>query len=244
MVQNSDNPSSFSPAGQNRESSDQSSSQWIDISVPLHNAMVHWPGDPPIDIKRVKDMEQGDNANLSMISMGAHSGTHMDAPLHFLQEGIGIDRMPLDTTVGRARVIEIQDNELIKPEELSGHRIRRGERILFKTRNSSRVWQTDKFIEDFVFISNEAAYLLAKIGVRVVGVDYLSVGGFQQGGSYVHKILLGGGVWIIEGLDLSRVSPGEYDLICLPLKLDRGDGAPARAVLKPVPVGESEENEG
>jgi arylformamidase len=206
--------------------------------------MVHWPGDPPVEIKRVKNLEQGDNANLSMISMGAHSGTHMDAPLHFLREGIGIDRMPLDTTVGRARVIEIQDTDLIKPEEISEHRIRYGERILFKTRNSSHVWQTDKFVEDFVFISNEAAHLLAKLGVRAVGVDYLSVGGFQQGGSYVHKILLGGGVWIIEGLDLSHVSPGEYDLICLPLKLNGGDGAPARAVLRPVQVGESEENEG
>jgi arylformamidase len=198
--------------------------------------MVHWPSDPPVNIKRVKDMEHGDTANLTMISMGAHSGTHIDAPLHFLREGISIDKMPLDTTVGRVRVIEIQDNDLIKPEELSEHRIQRGERILLKTRNSSRVWQTDKFVEDFVFVSDEAAHFLAKRGVRVVGVDYLSVGGFQRGGSNVHKILLQGGVWIIEGLDLSRVNPGEYELICLPLKLDKGDGAPARAVLRPVPV--------
>lgn len=211
--------------------------RWIDISVPLRNAMVHWPGDPPVNIKRVKDIQHGDTANLSMISMGAHSGTHIDAPLHFTQQGEGVDKMPLDTAVGRARVIEIRDSESIKPEELLQHRIRRAERILFKTRNSSGVWQTNKFVEDFVFISDEAARFLTKRGVRLVGVDYLSVGGFKQGGSYVHETLLGAGIWIIEGLDLSRVSPGKYDLICLPLKLDQADGAPARAILRPIQAG-------
>ncbi len=213
------------------------SSSWINISVPLRSAMVHWPNDPPVNIERVKDIKQGDNINLSMLSMGAHSGTHMDAPRHFLATGEGIDKMPLDTAVGRARVIEIKDAESIKPEELSRYRIRRGERILFKTRNSSRVWQTNTFVEDFVFIADEAARFLAERGVRVVGVDYLSVGGFKGGGSYVHKTLLGGGVWIIEGLDLSGVSPGKYDLICLPIMIDQGDGAPARAILRPVRAG-------
>jgi len=213
---------------------DSTRSQWIDISIPLRDAMMHWPGDPPISIKRVKDMEHGDTANLSEISMGAHTGTHVDAPIHFILQGQGVDKMPLDTMVGRARVVEIKDTESIKPEELLQHRIRRGERILFKTRNSSNVWQTDAFVEDFVFISDHAARFLAERGVRVVGVDYLSVGGFKDGGSYVHKTLLSGGVWIIEGLDLSKVSPGKYDLICLPLKLDHGDGAPARAILRPI----------
>jgi arylformamidase len=218
---------------------DSARSQWVDISIPLRNAMVHWPGDPPVTIKRVKDMEQGDTANLSEISMGAHSGTHIDAPLHFIQHGQGVDKMPLDTVIGRARVVEVTDTESIKPEELLRHRIRRGERILFKTRNSSHVWQTDEFIEDFVFISDEAALFLSKRGLRVVGVDYLSVGGFKGGGSFVHKTLLGNGVWIIEGLNLSQVSPGIYDLICLPLKLSRGDGAPARAILRPVVLARS-----
>jgi arylformamidase len=161
----------------------------------------------------------------------------MDAPLHFIRQGMGIDKMPLDTTVGRARVIEIQDTESIKPEELIHHRIRRGERILFKTRNSSRGWQTHTFIEDFVYISKEAAHFLAERKVRVVGVDYLSVGGFKRDGMETHRALLEGGVWIIEGLDLSSVKPGKYDLICLPLKIEQGDGAPARAILRPVPVG-------
>ncbi|MDR9459092.1 MAG: cyclase family protein, partial [Dehalococcoidia bacterium] len=194
-------------------------SQWIDISVPLRNAMVHWPGDPSVTIKRMKDIGNGDTANLSEISMGAHSGTHVDAPIHFIQQGQGVDKMPLDTMVGRARVIEILDTESIKPEELLQHRIRRGERILFKTPNSSSVWQTDDFIEDFVFISDDAAIFLAERGVRLIGVDYLSVGSFKRGGSYVHRTLLSGGVWIIEGLNLSGVKQGKYDLICLPLKL-------------------------
>ncbi len=234
MTRNSNEPTFPSP-----EQCGSADLQWIDISVPLRNAMVHWPGDPPVRIKRVKDIEHGDSHTLSEIAIGSHIGTHMDAPLHFIEQGEGIDKMPLDTTIGRARVIEIWDTESIKPEELLQHRIRRGERILFKTRNSSRVWQTDTFIEDFVFISNEAAYFLAQSGVSVVGVDYLSVGGFKHGGSYVHKTLLGGGVWIIEGLDLSGVKPGKYDLICLPLKLDQGDGAPARAILRPVPAVEA-----
>ncbi len=207
---------------------------WIDISVPIRDAMAHWPSDPPVSIKRAKDIEQGDTANLSVISMGAHSGTHVDAPIHFIEEGKGVDNIPLDIVVGRARVFEIRDPELIKPEELAGHRIRRGERILFKTRNSSHVWQKDEFVEDFVFISDAAADLLVDSGVRLIGIDYLSVGSFKHGGSYVHKTLLGGGIWIIEGLNLSNVTPGRYDLICLPLRIVSGDGAPARAILRPL----------
>ena len=207
---------------------------WIDITVPLRHAMVHWPDNPPVKIERIRDLDRGDGNTVSQISMGSHTGTHMDAPAHFLRKGIGIDKMPLDATVGRARVIEIRDAELIRPAELAGHRIRRGERILFRTRNSSQVWQTNVFVENFVSISPEAADFLVERGVRAVGVDYLSVGGFKREGSHVHKTLLRGGVWIIEGLDLSQAKPGRYDLICLPLKLDSGDGAPARAVLRPV----------
>ena len=210
---------------------------WIDISIPLRDAMVHWPSDPPVSIKRVKNIEQGDTANLSLISMGAHSGTHIDAPIHFLKQGQGVDNIPIDTLVGRARVIEIRDPESIKPEELVGHRIRRGERILFKTRNSSHVWQKDEFVEDFVFVADAAADLLVDSGVRLIGVDYLSVGSFKHGGSYAHKTLLSGGIWTIEGLNLSKLTPGKYDLICLPLRIVAGDGAPARAILRPVTPG-------
>ena len=213
---------------------DRAKNPWIDISIPLRDAMVHWPSDPPVSIKRVKDIEKGDTANLSVISMGAHTGTHVDAPIHFLKQGQGIDNIAIETLVGRARVIEIRDTESIKPEELAGHGIRRGERILFKTENSSHVWQKDEFVEDFIFISDAAADLLVDRGVRLIGIDYLSVGSVKHGGTYVHKTLLSGGICIIEGLNLSNVTPGEYDLICLPLRIVAGDGAPARAVLKPA----------
>ncbi|MFC1958299.1 cyclase family protein [Chloroflexota bacterium] len=216
---------------------DKAKNPWIDISVPLKDAMVHWPGDPPVSIKRVKDIEQGDTANLSVISTGAHSGTHVDAPIHFIKGGKGVDHIPLDTVIGRARVIEIRDPESIKPEELATHRIRHGERILFKTRNSSELWHKDEFVEDFVFISDAAADFLVDRGVRLVGVDYLSVGSFKYGGSYVHKTLLSGDIWIIEGLNLSNVTPGKYNLICLPLRIVGGDGAPARAIIRPLTSG-------
>jgi arylformamidase len=178
------------------------------------------------------DIEHGDVANVSTLSLGSHTGTHMDSPLHFVRGGEGIDRMPLDATMGRARVIEIQDPTSINPEELVPHGIGRGERILFKTRNSALIWWTQDFIEDFVYISREAARYLAEREVRTVGVDYLSVGGFHKDGVERHQALLGAGIWVIEGLDLSGVEPGEHELICLPLKVEEGDGAPARALLR------------
>ena len=205
---------------------------WVDVSVPLRSGMVHWPDNPPVRIERMLDIERGDVANVSTISLGSHTGTHMDAPIHFVRGGEGMDRMPLDATMGLARVIEIQDPTSIKPDELDPHGIGRGERVLFKTRNSSLAWWTRDFIEDFVYVSQKAARYLAERGVRTVGVDYLSVGGFYADGVETHQALLGAGIWVIEGLDLSRVEPGEHELICLPLKVEGGDGAPARALLR------------
>ena len=177
-------------------------------------------------------MDRGDRCNVSALSMSVHTGTHMDAPLHFIQEGRSMPTMPLDATIGPARIIEINDKVSIKPQALLRHRIRRGERVLFKTRNSRRAWETESFDEDFVYISKEAAQYLVDRGVRTVGVDYLSVGGFKKDGLETHLILLGAGVWIIEGLDLTQAKPGRYDLVCLPLKLLNSDGAPARAILR------------
>jgi arylformamidase len=205
---------------------------WIDISVPLYTGMVHWPDNPPVRIERVLDMDAGDGANVSVLSLGAHTGTHMDAPIHFLPQGAGIDALPLSTTLGPARVIEITDEESIKRQELERHAIQRGERILFKTGNSARCWQSDAFVEDFVYITAEAARYLADVGVRTVGVDYLSVGGFAQDGEATHRALLSAEVCIIEGLNLSQVKPGSYELVCLPLRIRGADGAPARAVLR------------
>ena len=207
---------------------------WIDISAPLKSGMVHWPGDPEVKIERVRDAEKGDRNTLSEVCMGVHTGAHIDAPLHFVRGGVGIDQLPLDAAMGRARVIEIEDGESIKVEELQKHDIRHGERILFKTRNSSHVWRKADFVEDFVYISIDAARLLVECRVSLVGVDYLSVGGYKRNGSEVHVTLLGAGIWLIEGLDLSKVGAGEYELVCLPLKIVDGDGAPARAVVKPL----------
>ena len=206
---------------------------WIDISVPVSNSTVHWPDDPPIQIDRVSDMELGDQATISKISMGAHTGTHMDAPVHFIRGGKGIDTMPLEATIGTARVIEIRDARSIKRGELEPYDIQNGERILFKTKNSSRCWEADGFVEDFVSISKQAAEFLAKRHIQTVGVDYLSVGGMNNGVE-IHLALLRAGVWIIEGLNLAHVTPGVYQLICLPLRLEGADGAPARAIVRPL----------
>jgi arylformamidase len=205
---------------------------WIDVSVPLRTGMVHWPDNPPVLIEQVQGIERGNVANVSRLSLGVHTGTHMDAPIHFLRTGKGIDTMPLSATIGLARVIEIRDPESIKPEELRPHGIKRGERVLFKTRNSARCWHTDDFVEDFVYISQEAARYLAAQEVQTVGVDYLSVGGFFKDSVETHHALLEAGIWIIEGLNLSNVVPGIYDLICLPLKIEGSDGAPSRAILR------------
>ena len=205
---------------------------WIDVSVSLHTGMAHWPDNPPVQIEYMLHMGRGDICNVSTLSLGSHTGTHMDGPFHFLPEGKGLHEMPFDAAIGRARVLEISDPESIKPDELRLHKIRQGERLLFKTLNSSRCWQTDTFIEDFVYISQEAARYLASIGVKTVGIDYLSVGGYTKDGVETHRALLEADIWIIEGLDLSQVEPGTYELICLPVKIDGSDGAPARAILR------------
>jgi arylformamidase len=208
-------------------------SAWIDVSVRLKTGMVNWPGDPPARFSHALDIERGDPCTVSQIDMGAHTGTHMDAPAHFVRGGPGIDTLPLDTAIGSARVIAIQDPESIKPEELRRHRLRRGERILFKTGNSAGCWDKDSFVEDFVYISAPAARYLVERQVRLVGIDYLSVGGFRADGVETHQALLQAGIWIIEGLNLKRVRPGRVQLVCLPLKIAGADGAPCRAILRP-----------
>ena len=196
--------------------------------------MVHWPGDPAFHIERAEDQAKGDTATVSKMTLGVHTGTHMDAPLHFIQKAATIDEMPLDACVGRARVIEIHDTKSIKSKELADHLIGSGERILFKTSNSTHAWNSDEFDENFVFIAQDAARYLAQAGVLCVGVDYLSVGGFREDGPETHHALLEAGIWIIEGLNLSGVEPGDYELICLPLKLIGAEGAPARAILRSI----------
>src|SRR5437867_1258872 len=196
--------------------------------------MVHWPGDPEVRIERVLAIDRGDKCNVSSIAIGSHTGTHMAPPFHYVRGGTTLDAMPLGATIGPARVIAIDDPESVKPEELARHDVGPGERILLKTRNSSRVWDTDEFLEDFVYISREGAQYLAEREIRLVGVDYLSVGGYRADGDAIHHALLEAGVWIIEGLNLGSVEPGAYELVCLPIKIQQSDGAPARAILRPL----------
>ena len=207
---------------------------WIDVSVTVRDGMPHWPDNPPIVLERVLDTERGDVCNVSHLAMGVHSGTHMDGPVHFIHGAGGLDEMPLTATMGEARVIEIDDPGEITAGELRKHRLQPGERVLFRTSNSDRCWHSSSFVEDFVGLSEQAAAYLAETGVRTVGIDYLSIGGYHADGAKIHKILLQAGIWIIEGLDLSPVTGGRYEMICLPVKLHNSDGAPARAILRPL----------
>jgi arylformamidase len=208
--------------------------EWIDVSVPVHSGMVHWPGDPEVTIERSKSIAKGDEANLTRIDMSAHTGTHMDAPLHFFEDDPAIEELPLEIAMGPARVIAIEGEEPIDRGQLEGLDIAGGERVLFRTRNSDRPWTERDFDPGFVHLSLEAAELLGEVGVALVGVDYLSVGAYESDGAETHRALLGAGAWVVEGLDLSLVDPGEYELICLPVKLVGADGAPARALLRPA----------
>jgi len=205
---------------------------WIDISVTLSDGMVHWPGDPPVVVRRIQDLEAGAPANLTHIDMCAHTGTHVDAPLHFVKGGQGVDEMPLDAGIGPCRVVEILDRESVAADDLRPFAPCPGERLLVKTRNSRRRWERQTFDPRFVHLRVEAAEFLAERGIRTLGVDYLSVGGYEGDGGETHSVLLQAGVWIIEGLNLGAVGPGEYELVCLPLRLLGADGAPARAAVR------------
>ena len=213
---------------------DDGDAAWIDVSVTVRHGMPHWPDNPPIVMQRAMELVRGHACNLSHLAMGVHTGTHIDAPVHFIHQAAGVDEMPLDATMGPARVIEITDPREITADELRGHSLRSGERVLFRTSNSPRCWLADSFVEDFVYIGEQAAEHLAETRVRTVGVDYLSVGGYHADGAKIHRILLSAGIWIIEGLDLSAVRAGRYEMICLPVKLHGSDGAPARALLRPL----------
>ncbi len=207
--------------------------KWIDVSLTLKSDMVHWPGDPRVSIERVRDMDKGDTVNLSKITMGVHSGTHVDAPVHFIKGAIGIHQILLDSLIGPARVIKISAKDTIKEKELSKQEIKQGQRILLRTRNSiNKILHEDTFTEDFVYLEEDAAEFLVSRGIKALGVDYLSVGGYKKNGPNVHRLLLGAEIPVIEGLDLTGALPGNYYMICLPMKILDSDGAPARVLLK------------
>jgi arylformamidase len=203
-----------------------------DISLPISESLPVWPGDPPIHITHSSHLNNGDEATVSRIELGAHTGTHVDAPSHFVAGGTGVDRLDLDLLVGPALMVHVVEASVLSADALESLEIPSGtERVLFRTRNSD-LWvrHPDKFCEDFVAITEDGARWLVARGVRLVGVDYLSVAPF---GDTVptHQILLRAGMIAVEGLDLGQVAPGWYQLVCLPLKLVDGDGAPARAIL-------------
>ena len=206
-------------------------SRWIDVSVPLRDGMEPWPGDPALRLARLSDMERGDVCTVSTLSMSAHAGTHVDAPLHYLKHGRSVDEWPIDATVGPARVIQIRNRRIVDVDELRTHRIRKGERLLLKTRNSARK-RRGMFFKDYVSVSPAAARYLASRRLRAVGIDGPSIGPFENGAE-THRILLDAGIWIVEWLDLRRIPAGRCDLMCLPLRIVGSDGAPARAILKP-----------
>lgn len=208
-------------------SSAKASSKWLDVSVPIYAGMVHFPDNPSIEIDTITDVERGDICTISRLAMGTHTGTHIDAPIHFLPGGTGTDRVPLDNLIGPARVIEIKDPAAVKADELRVHDLGVRERLLFKTSNSERCWKTSHFVHDFVSIAEDAASYLASLNTLAVGIDYLSAGSPET-----HRALLGAGVVIIEGLNLASIPQGRYELLCLPLKILGGDGAPARVLLK------------
>ena len=207
-----------------------------DISVPIAPGETPaYPGDPGIEITSWAAISRGDPANVSVLHFGAHTGTHIDAPSHFIEGAPGIPSLPLDLLVGEARVLEIPADVMAVEEQHLAEIPPGAKRVLFKTRNSA-FWEDPRarFREDFTYISPPAARALARRGVRLVGFDYLSVEEFGSKDFATHHALLSKGVVIVEGLDLRAIKAGTYELFCLPLKIvaGSGDGAPARAILR------------
>ncbi|HVK72490.1 MAG TPA: cyclase family protein [Kofleriaceae bacterium] len=210
---------------------DSSAAEWIDVSVSIHSGMIGFPGDPDVELRRVKEVERGDPATVSQLTFSSHTATHVDAPLHLLRGGAGVDAIPVGALIGRARILDLPEVEAITADDLRPHAITAGERVLLRTRNSRRCWTRDEFCADYAHLAVSAATLLGERQVRMVGIDYLSIGR-RPTNVDVHRILLSAGVVIVEGLDLSRVGPGVYDVVCLPLKLQDCDGGPARVAVR------------
>jgi arylformamidase len=202
-----------------------------DISMPVESGGVVYPGNPDIRIDLQQAIARGASANVSNIAMGSHTGTHVDAPRHFFDDGAGAESLPLDALMGPALVIAMDPAVMaVTADLLRAHDLTHASRVLIRTRNSSFIDDRD-FHRDFTYLAPDGAEYLVENGVRLVGVDYLSVEQFHSGHHQTHRTLLGRGVVIVEGLDLREPPPGVYELRCLPLRLVGLDGAPARAVL-------------
>lgn len=205
----------------------------IDITAPLAEGLPTWPGDRSLQLEQSSSLAAGDRVNVSVLTCGVHTGTHVDAPVHFLRDGYGVDGIPLDRMMGPARVVEVTNAGEIDSVHLDRLEIPRGtKRLLVRTDNSVlRRLRNPVFDDQFVALTPDAARWLADFGVELIGVDYLSVQRFQDPEPTTHEVLLSAGIVILEGVDLGGVAVGEYELVCLPLRLVGCDGAPARAVL-------------
>jgi arylformamidase len=201
-----------------------------DVSVSLLPGMATYPGDPPFTIEVVQSLGESP-FQLSRMSLATHSGTHVDAPAHFVPGGATVDRLALEILLGKARVVEVSARERVDRADLEALDLRDDLRVLLKTRMSGQLLRPG-FQEDHVYLSRDAALYLVQAGIKLVGFDYLSIDRFGSVDFPAHQALLGAGVVIVEGLDLSEVEPGEYDMSCLPLRVAEGDGAPARVVLR------------
>jgi arylformamidase len=203
----------------------------IDVSVPLDASLPTYPGNTPFSLEAIKRIARGESSNVSTVHMSVHTGTHVDAPRHFFDGGAGVDMLPLEMLLGRVRVIEVHSRKGIGPDELSEIDLSEDVRVLIKTHNS-RLWGSPEFNPDYIGVTEAGARHLIGHGIKVLGVDYLSVEQFRQPGAPAHHALLGGGVIVIEGLNLRDVDPGVYEMFCLPLRIVGADGAPARVVLR------------
>ncbi|HWF85862.1 MAG TPA: cyclase family protein [Vicinamibacterales bacterium] len=203
----------------------------LDVSVPLDAALASYPGNTPFSLEPIKRIARGDSSNVSTLHMSAHSGTHVDAPRHFFDQAPGAEGLPLEMLCGRARVIELTTRKAITAEDLAQRDFSEDVRVLIKTHNS-RLWGSPEFHTDFIGVAESGARYLVEHGIKVVGVDYLSVEAFKTPGAPAHHVLLSGGTIVIEGLNLRDIEPGIYELLCLPLLVVGSDGAPARVVLR------------
>jgi arylformamidase len=203
----------------------------LDVSVPLAAGTPTYPGNPEFELLPVKRIAEGASSNVSKLILGTHTGTHVDAPRHFFDDGAAVDGLALNLLLGRARVVDIPRRGGIGAEDLSQVGLREDIRVLLKTPNSA-LWNGEGFHSEYTHLTEDGARYLVDQGVKVVGIDYLSVEQFKKAGAPAHRALLGGGVVIIEGLNLAEAEPGMYEMYCLPLRLAGADGAPARVILK------------
>jgi arylformamidase len=204
----------------------------VDVSVLLTPGLASYPGNPPFELTPVKRVAEGASSNVSRVTMGTHTGTHVDAPRHFFDDKPGVDGLALELLIGRARVVDLPHRGGITEAHLAAAGLREDLRVLLRTPNSALWNATDGFHDDYTYLTEGGARYLVDQGVKVVGIDYLSVEQFKRPGAPAHQALLGNGVVIIEGLNLSDAEPGTYEMLCLPLNIKDGDGAPARVVLK------------